>query len=126
MQEVMKRIKKEHAKVWFEMATKVSKVLENLDTTSTRPVETIVKDMTNLLNQTGYRVFSGYESNTYEYFDFDLFREDGYGIRVFLGHKWFEKIYVHKLEDMYLYAPNDTDDYMSDVTIEELEKIVRS
>lgn len=81
--------------------------------------------MNTLLKETSYKVLSDYQTNEYEYFDFDLFREDGYGLRIFLGYKWFDEVHIHGLRDMYLYAPKDEDDYMSDITIEELEKVVK-
>lgn len=117
-------IKKEHARVWLEMANKVNECLKNLDTDNTKPVNTILDNMNTLLKETGYKVLSDYQTNEYEYFDFDLFRKDGYGLRIFLGYKWFNEVHVHGLRDMYLYAPKDEDDYMSDVTIEELEKLL--
>ena len=108
-------------KVWLEIAKNVKGVLTGLDTSTTRPLEEVLKDMNDRLSKTGYKINSDYTPKTYEYFDFDLFRQDNYGIRIFLGHGNINNLYIHGLDSMYLYAPNDEDDYLSDITIKELE-----
>lgn len=113
-----------HAEVWYTMALNVQEVMEGFDTTQT-DVPTILKDITERLNKTGYQVLKDYNDKTYEYFDFEVWtsNDDGrYGLRLFFGHKWFDKIYLHNLQGMYLYAPQDQYDVLDDVTIDELKE----
>ena len=113
-----------HAEVWYTMALNVQEVMEGFDTTQT-DVPTILKDITERLNKTGYQVLKDYNDKTYEYFDFEVWtsNDDGrYGLRLFFGHKWFNEIYLHNLQDMYLYAPQDQYDVLADVTIDELKE----
>ena len=113
-----------HAEVWYTMALNVQEVMKGFDTTQT-DVPTILKDITERLNKTGYQVLKDYNDKTYEYFDFEVWtsNDDGrYGLRLFFGHKWFNEVYLHNLQDMYLYAPQDQYDVLADVTIDELKE----
>lgn len=113
-----------HAEVWYTMALNVQEVMKGFDTTQT-DVPTILKDITGRLNKTGYQVLKDYNDKTYEYFDFEVWtsNDDGrYGLRLFFGHKWFNEVYLHNLQDMYLYAPQDQYDVLADVTIDELKE----
>lgn len=115
-----------HAEVWYTMALNVQEVMKGFDTTQTA-VSTILKDITERLNKTGYQVLKDYKDKEYEYFDFEVWtsNDDGkYGLRLFFGHKWFDKIYLHNLQDMYLYAPQDQYDVLDDVTIDELKEVI--
>ena len=115
-----------HAEVWYTMALNVQEVMEGFDTTQT-DVPTILNDITERLNKTGYQVLKDYNDKTYEYFDFEVWtsNDDGkYGLRLFFGHKWFNEIYLHNLQDMYLYAPQDQYDVLADVTIDELKEVI--
>jgi hypothetical protein len=115
-----------HAEHWLKIAKDVKKVLDDLDTTTKRSVAAIMTDLNKRLESTGYEIISDY-SDRYRYFDFDVFTKDReYGIRIFLGSTWFDNIHLHNLTDMYLYAPSDIDDVLDDVTIEELERNIRS
>ena len=113
-----------HAEVWYTMALNVQEVMKGFDTTQT-DVSTILNDITERLNKTGYQVLKDYKDKEYEYFDFEVWtgNDDGkYGLRLFFGHKWFDKIHLHNLEDMYLYAPQEQYDVLDDVTIDELKE----
>ena len=113
-----------HAEVWYTMALKVQEVMEGFDTTQT-DIPTILNDITERLNKTGYQVLKDYKDKSYEYFDFEVWtsNDDGrYGLRLFFGHKWFNEVYLHNLQDMYLYAPQDQYDVLADVTIDELKE----
>lgn len=115
-----------HAEVWYEMATNVKEVMEGFDTTQ-RNVPAILKDITERLNKTGYEVLTDYQKGKYEFFDFEVWtaNDDGrYGLRLFFGHKWFDEIHLHNLQGMYLYAPQEVDDVLDDVTIDELKEVV--
>ena len=115
-----------HAEVWYTMALKVQEVMKGFDTTQT-DVSAILDDITGRLEKTGYEVLNDYNDKTYEYFDFDVWTstDDGkYGLRLFFGHKWFDKIHLHNLQDMYLYAPQDQYDVLVDVTIDELKEVI--
>lgn len=114
-----------HAEVWYEMATKVQDALMGMNFDDQRDPEDILKELKDRLNSTGYQVISDYTPDKYEYFDFDIFRDDRYGIRIFLGHTCFEK-YFHGLDTMYLYAPYDVDDVIDDVTIDEIKAVIES
>ena len=116
-----------HAEVWYEMATKVNDALKGMDTSGKRPVKDILDDMETRLRKTGYDITSDFTPDQYEYFDFDVFTTDReYGIRIFLGHKWFDEIHVHGLQGMYLYAPSEVDDVLDDVTIDELKEAMEA
>lgn len=113
-----------HAEVWYTMALNVQEVMKGFDTTQT-DVSTILNDITERLNKTGYQVLKDYKDKEYEYFDFEVWtsNDDGkYGLRLFFGHKWFDKTHLHNLEDMYLYAPQEQYDVLDDVTIDELKE----
>lgn len=115
-----------HAEVWYTMALNVQEVMEGFDITQT-DVPTILEDITERLNKTGYQVLKDYNDKTYEYFDFEVWtsNDDGrYGLRLFFGHKCFNEIYLHNLQGMYLYAPQDQYDVLDDVTIDELKEAV--
>ena len=113
-----------HAEVWYTMALNVQEVMEGFDTTQT-DAPTILNDITERLNKTGYQVLKDYKDKEYEYFDFEVWTSNDngrYGLRLFFGHKWFDKIHLHNLEDMYLYAPQEQYDVLDDVTIDELKE----
>ena len=116
-----------YAKVWYEMAMNVKKVMEGFDTTQ-KDVPAILKDIKERLNKTGYQVLTDYQEDKYEFFDFEVWTEndDGrYGLRLFFGHKWFDEIYLRHLPGgMYLYAPQEMYDILDDVTIDELKEVV--
>lgn len=126
MSKTIDMIHPEHAEHWLKIAKDVKKALDGLDTTTERSVAAIMTDLNKRLESTGYEIISDY-SDRYRYFDFDVFTKDReYGIRIFLGSTWFGNIHLHNLEDMYLYAPSDVDDVLSDVTIEQLEEFVKN
>ena len=113
-----------HAEVWYTMALNVQEVMKGFDTTQT-DVPAILKDITERLNKTGYQVLKDYNDETYEYFDFEVWTSNDngrYGLRLFFGHKWFDKVYLHNLQGMYLYAPQEQYDVLDDVTIDELKE----
>ena len=113
-----------HAEVWYTMALNVQEVMKGFDTTQT-DVPTILKDITERLNKTGYQVLKDYNDETYEYFDFEVWTSNDngrYGLRLFFGHKWFDEVYLHNLQGMYLYAPQEQYDVLDDVTIDELKE----
>ena len=113
-----------HAEVWYTMALNVQEVMKGFDTTQT-DVPTILNDITERLNKTGYQVLKDYNDKTYEYFDFEVWTSNDngrYGLRLFFGHKWFDKVYLHNLQGMYLYAPQEQYDVLDDVTIDELKE----
>ena len=113
-----------HAEVWYTMALNVQEVMKGFDTTQT-DVPTILKDITERLNKTGYQVLKDYNDKTYEYFDFEVWTSNDngrYGLRLFFGHKWFDEVYLHNLQGMYLYAPQEQYDVLDDVTIDELKE----
>ena len=113
-----------HAEVWYTMALNVQEVMKGFDTTQT-DVSTILNDITERLNKTGYQVLKDYKDKEYEYFDFEVWtsNDDGrYGLRLFFGHKWFDEVYLHNLQGMYLYAPQEQYDVLDDVTIDELKE----
>lgn len=113
-----------HAEVWYTMALNVQEVMEGFDTTQT-DVPTILKDITERLNKTGYQVLKDYNDETYKYFDFEVWTSNDngrYGLRLFFGHKWFDEVYLHNLQGMYLYAPQEQYDVLDDVTIDELKE----
>ena len=113
-----------HAEVWYTMALNVQEVMKGFDTTQT-DIPTILNDITERLNKTGYQVLKDYNDKTYEYFDFEVWtsNDDGrYGLRLFFGHKSFNEVYLHNLHDLYLYAPQEKYDVLDDVTIDELKE----
>ena len=115
-----------HAEVWYEMAMNVKGVMEGFDTTQ-KNVPAILKDTTERLNKTGYEVLTDYQKDKYEFFDFEVWTANAngrYGLRLFFGHKWFDEIHLHNLQGMYLYAPQEIDDVLDDVTIDELKEVV--
>ena len=113
-----------HAEVWYTMALNVQEVMKGFDTTQT-DVPTILNDITERLNKTGYQVLKDYNDKTYEYFDFEVWTSNDngrYGLRLFFGHKRFDEVYLHNLQGMYLYAPQEQYDVLDDVTIDELKE----
>jgi hypothetical protein len=115
-----------HAEVWFEMAIKVNRVLRGMNFDDQRDVSDILQEIKTRLNDTGYQIISDYTPGKYEYLDFDIFREDRYGIRIFLGRACFDEKYFHGLDTMYLYAPNDVDDVLDDVTIDDIREVIEN
>ena len=111
-----------HAEVWFEMAIKVNRALRGMNFDSKRNRYDVLDELKTRLGATGYKVTSDYTPDKYEYYDFDLFREDRYGIRIFLGYP----NYYHGLTDMYLYAPNDAEDVLDDVTIDDIREVIEN
>ena len=50
-----------HAEVWYTMALNVQEVMKGFDTTQT-DVPTILNDITERLNKTGYQVLKDYQN----------------------------------------------------------------
>ena len=121
---VASMIKSEYAPAWLKIATDVQEVLKDFDTSDTREVEDVLADIKARLDKTGYDISCDY-IDTYKYFDYDIFTQDRkYGIRIFLGNNEFG-LYLHNVDTMYLYAPNDKDDVLADVTIENIKQAVK-
>ena len=117
-------IKPEYAQTWLKIATDVQEVLKDFDTSDTREVKDVLADIKARLDKTEYQIASDYD-NTYKYFDYDVFTQDRrFGIRIFLGNNEFG-LYLHNIDTMYLYAPNDEYDVLDDVTIADIKRAVK-